>query len=121
MFIQDREIKLKRYIDSLTQAQPEFSIEAANLAWSIWVSLKEIFLDKNQLLDVPNAAPGARDNFMLVWSEQQYYLECEVFADGKIEFFYHNRDTNESWGEDTRKKEFSAEIIEKVSIFAHSR
>ncbi len=55
---------------------------------------------------------------MYTWSKSEYYLECEIFATGAIEFFYRNRNTREVRGEDTTLEQgFSTDILDKVSLF----
>jgi hypothetical protein len=71
-------------------------------------------------IEVPDACPGRRDNFMYTWSKEEHYLECEIFGSGEIEFFYRNRETGKNWGEDTTIAQvLSPVILEKVKLFTH--
>lgn len=115
--------KLRLYLDSLKNEVREardanFSERVLNLSWSVWKALKSLFEATGRCLEVPDACPGSKDNFMYTWSESEHYLECEIFATGEIEFFYRNRKTGEVWGEDTTLEQgFSTDILEKASFF----
>lgn len=114
---------LRLYLESLKNEVREardanFSERVLNLSWSVWKALKSLFEAKGECLEVPDACPGSKDNFMYTWSESQHYLECEIFATGEIEFFYRNRNTGEVWGEDTTLEQgFSTDILDKASFF----
>ncbi|WP_293156983.1 MULTISPECIES: hypothetical protein [unclassified Microcoleus] len=114
---------LRLYLDSLKNEVREardanFSERVLNLSWYVWNALKSLFEATGRCLEVPDACPGSKDNFMYTWSESEHYLECEIFATGEIEFFYRNRQTGEVWGEDTTLEQgFSADILEKASFF----
>lgn len=119
-----RHQELKAYLDTLRpQANSTgidgFTISVLDTAWQTWEKLKEYFLLKGLCLEVPDACPGQSDNFMYAWSKGEHYLECEIFGNKALEFFYQNRNTNEVWGEDTTlEQEFSAAVLEKVALFA---
>ncbi|WP_293330940.1 hypothetical protein [Microcoleus sp. CAWBG58] len=114
---------LRLYLDSLKNEVREardanFSERVLNLSWSVWKALKSLFEARGRCLEVPDACPGSKDNFMYTWSESEHYLECEIFGTGEIEFFYRNRKTGEVWGEDTTLEQgFSTDILEKASFF----
>lgn len=114
---------LRLYLDSLKNEVREardatFSERVLNLSWSVWEALKSRFEAQGLCLEVPDACPGSRDNFMYTWSKSEHYLECEIFATGEVEFFYRNRNTGEVWGEDTTLEQgFSADILDKASLF----
>lgn len=76
------------------------SEEVVNLATKYFWKLFDYFNFNNETLEVPDACPGLRDNFVYTWSKSEHYLECEIFGSGEIEFFYRNRNTGEVWGED---------------------
>ncbi|MGB0561799.1 MAG: hypothetical protein ACPGVO_08345, partial [Spirulinaceae cyanobacterium] len=98
--------------------ESEFSTAVIRNAWSVWQSLNRYFYASGQYLEVPDACPGEDDDFMYSWSTGEHYLECELFGNGAVEFFYRNRRTNEVWGEDTIKdSRFSAAIFEKLALF----
>jgi len=118
--------KLRSYMDSLKSKmkdmkQPEFSEKAIDLSWSVWEKLKKLLSQKGLSLEVPNASPGLSNNFMYVWKKNDHYLECEIFENGEIEFFYINnmdRKDEELWTEDTTfEQNFSDDILDKVSLF----
>jgi hypothetical protein len=114
---------LRLYLDSLKNEvrearEAKFSERVLNLSWSVWEALKSLFEAKGLCLEVPDACPGSKDNFMYTWSKSEHYLECEIFATGEIEFFYRNRNTGEVWGEDTTLEQgFSTDIFDKASLF----
>ncbi|WP_026098232.1 hypothetical protein [Kamptonema formosum] len=111
------------YLDSLKKearvtGETEFSEKVLDLSWSVWEKLKNLFEARGQCLEVPDACPGSRDNFMYTWSKAEHYLECEIFGTGEIEFFYRNRKNGAVWGEDTTLEQgFSKEIFDKASLF----
>ena len=115
---------LQVYIDSLRPRagsirEAEFTHKVLDVAWQVWNSLKKQLELQGSRLEVPDASPGHSDNFMYVWSRGSHYLECEVFGNGDVEFFYRNRKTNEVWGEDVRvEQEFSGAILDKAALFA---
>lgn len=116
-------LKLRVYLDSLKNeikeaGEAKFSERVINLSWSVWEALKSQFEAKGLCLEVPDACPGSRDNFMYAWSKHEHYLECEIFGNGEIEFFYRNRNSGEVWGEDTTLEQgFSTDILDKASLF----
>ncbi|MEG4582984.1 hypothetical protein QUA71_25715 [Microcoleus sp. MON1_C5] len=116
--------RLRLYLDSLKNEVREerdanFTEKVLNLSWSVWEELKSLFeKTKGLCLEVPDACPGSKDNFMYTWSKSEHYLECEIFGTGEIEFFYRNRNTGEVWGEDTTLEQgFSTDILDKGSLF----
>ncbi|QKQ75563.1 hypothetical protein [Nostoc sp. TCL240-02] len=115
---------LRTYLDSLrlranSTGIDGFTISVLDTAWQTWEKLKEYFSSKGLSLEVPDACPGESDNFMYTWSKGEHYLECEIFGNKEIEFFYQNRNTSEVWGEDTTlEQEFSAAVLEKAALFA---
>ncbi|WP_341734808.1 hypothetical protein [Microcoleus sp. EPA2] len=115
--------RLRLYLDSLKNEVREekdtsFTERVLNLSWSVWETLKIFFETKGLCLEVPDACPGSKDNFMYTWSKSEHYLECEIFGTGEIEFFYRNRNTGEVWGEDTTLEQvFSTDILDKGSLF----
>jgi len=120
---QQRYQNLRVYLDSLKNearvtGETEFSERVLNLSWSVWERLTSLFQARGQWLEVPDACPGSKNNFMYTWSKSEYYLECEIFGTGEIEFFYRNRNTGEVWGEDTTLDQgFSGDILDKASLF----
>ena len=119
-----RHQKLLNYIDSLRPEAianhgSEFSLSVLKNACQVWENLRELFSSKHLYLEVPDACPGYRDNFMYNWSKGEHYLECEIFGGGEVEFFYRNDKNNEIWGEDiTVDQGFSTTILNKVALFA---
>lgn len=115
--------ELELYLNSLRNElrrtkNTNFSERVLDLSWLVWETLKTQFVVKGLYLEVPDACPGSRDNFMYTWSRSEHYLECEIFATGEVEFFYRNRSTGEVWGEDTTLEQgFSTDILDKVSLF----
>ena len=120
---QQRYENLRVYLDSLKNearvtGETEFSERVLNLSWSVWERLTSLFQARGQWLEVPDACPGSKNNFMYTWSKSEHYLECEIFGAGEIEFFYRNRNTGEVWGEDTTLDQgFSGDILDKASLF----
>lgn len=104
---------LSKYIESL----PSKTL-SADKAQLIWDKLSDYFISIGKTLEIPDACPGETDVFMLTWDNSKHYLECKVFWNGAVEFFYRNKSNNEVWGEDTTfEQDFSKEILEKVSLF----
>ncbi|MDB9510190.1 hypothetical protein PN499_03065 [Kamptonema animale CS-326] len=121
---QQRSQGLRLYLDSLKNevrvtGEVEFSEKLIDLSWSLWETLKsQLFEVKGLHLEVPDACPGSRDNFMYTWSKAEHYFECEIFGTGEIEFFYRNRNNGQVWGEDTTLEQaFSTDILDKASLF----
>ena len=120
---QQRYEHLRVYLDSLKNearvtGETEFSERVLNLSWSVWERLTSLFQARGQWLEVPDACPGSKNNFMYTWSKSEHYLECEIFGTGEIEFFYRNRNTGEVWGDDTTLEQgFSGDILDKASLF----
>jgi hypothetical protein len=115
---------LEIYLESLKSevnesCKSQFAVAVLESAWKTWNSLSLYFARENLCLEVPDACPGQNDDFMYTWSKAEHYLECEIFGDGAIEFFYRNRKSGEVWGGDTTLEQgFSASILRKVSIFS---
>ena len=101
--------------------QSTYTIELLNIAWFVWLKLKYTFYKQGLKLMVPDACIGSNNNFMFAWRNDVHYLECEIFANGLVEFFYRNRTTNEVWGEDIAiEQSLTANIIDKVKLFTNS-
>lgn len=76
----------------------------------------------NKVLEIPDCCPSESNegdfHIILTWDKDEHYLECEIFNNGDIEFFYRNRFTKQDWGEDTTLTQpLSEEVIEKLSLF----
>lgn len=116
--------KLLNYLQTLRDEvrhneESEFTIALLDLAEQVWLSLRDNFQARSEYLEVPDACPGSENNFMYVWSKAEHYLECEIFGNGAVEFFYRNRSTGDNWGEDTTiGYGLSTTIFDKVSLFA---
>lgn len=115
---------LEFYIDSLrleakSTNESEFSVSVIDKSLHVWQELSKGFTQKGFWLEVPNACPGQNNDFMYTWSKDMHYLECEIFGNGAVEFFYRNRESGDIWGEDTTfERGFSAAIFEKVALFS---
>lgn len=115
--------RLRAYLETLrkeaiSSREIEFSEKVLDLSWSVWQKLNNWFETRELHLEVPDACPGFRDNFMYTWSKAEHYLECEIFGTGEIEFFYRNRKTGQVWGEDTTIDQgFSTDILHKARLF----
>jgi hypothetical protein len=115
---------LELYMESLrTEAKStnkaEFTVSLIDYSWQIWQELKQSLWKFNQMrVTTPNACPGPSNTFMYTWSKAEHYLECEVFENRTIEFFYRNRETDKAWEEDTTLENgFSVEILNKIALF----
>jgi hypothetical protein len=114
---------LQIYLDSLrseakSTGESEFTELVIHMAWQVWERLRSHFLSNDLCLEVPDACPGQRDNFMYTWSKGEHYFECEIFGSGEVEFFYRNRNSSEVWGEDTTlEQEFSTNILDRAALF----
>lgn len=115
----ERSQRLQAYLDSLhVNSISQERDDLLEYVWQIWVTLRDIFNKRGLCLEVPDACPGENE-FIYVWSKGEHYLECEVFIDESVEFFYKNCSTLEIWGEDTKLEDgFSSETLEKLSIFS---
>jgi hypothetical protein len=118
-----REEELKYYLDSLhseaaSSNEAEFTVFVIDYSWQVWQALSSRFLECDLCLEVPDACPGHSDNLMYTWSKSEHYLECEIFGNRAVEFFYRNRKSGEVWGEDTTLEHgFSTAILEKATCF----
>jgi len=78
---------------------------------------------EDKVLEIPDCCPSESNegdfHIMFAWDKNEYYLECELFSNGAIEFFYMNRINKEDWGEDydNLDQSISNELIEKLSLF----
>lgn len=115
----ERSQRLQAYLDSLyVDSSGQERDDFLKYVWQIWSTLRDIFDNRGLCLEVPDSCPGENE-FIYVWSKGEHYLECEVFVDESVEFFYKNRLTSEIWGEDTKLEDgFSIETLEKLSIFS---
>jgi hypothetical protein len=115
---------LETYIELLkSEAQEnyesQFTKSILEYSWQVWNALSLHFSRNSLCLEVPDACPGQNNDFMYTWSKAEHYLECEIFGDGGIEFFYRNRSSGKVWGEDTTLEQgFPTSILEKVELFS---
>lgn len=122
MFKQEHEDKdVELYLSSLrfqaTTGKAQFRESVIDIALELWQELRDYFLFLGFCLEVPDACPGQKNNFMYVWSRNEHYLECEILGED-IEFFYRNKITAQVWAEDTTfEKNFSTPLIDKISLF----
>jgi hypothetical protein len=107
---------LKDYLDSL---KTEFSdrVKFLDYCWDVWDYISGYFLlNKEKVLEVPDACIGNASGFMYTWRKDNFYLECEIFEDETIEFFYkyNNYVDSEEWnlGED-----ISANMLKRLMFF----
>lgn len=113
--------KLKEYIDGINhriykKEEREVSKYTLDTSWIVWKKLQHL-CNSVGVLTVPSACLGSDDNFMYTWSNSEHYMECEVFGNGAIEFFYRNDSNGETWGEDVYLDRGFEEILEKISLF----
>jgi hypothetical protein len=112
--------KMWNYLQSLShETENKCDKSVINISIEFWKKLKDHFKSRNVCLNVPDACLGYNHNLMFVWSNQEHYLECEIFSNQQIEFFYRNRNTNAVWGEDIEfnNHKFSDDILAKLSFF----
>ncbi|MEO1401224.1 MAG: hypothetical protein AAFV72_08185 [Cyanobacteria bacterium J06635_1] len=120
----EKALGLYLYLASLrTEAKSDdearVMLSILDIAERVWGKLNNHFEEGGRKLEIPDACAGDQDDFMYTWSKNEHYLECEIFGNGNIEFFYRNRHSSEVWGEDTTLDNgFSNAIFEKLSIFA---
>jgi hypothetical protein len=94
--------------------------ELAKLCEQVWFGL---VATHDRPFPLPAICPGDANNLMYTWNHGEHYLECEIFEQGEIEFFYRNRHTGETWGEDLTaaslltRNPFSQEVLQKTSLF----
>lgn len=76
---------------------------------------------RNLVLEIPDCCPNSNQeefHIMFTWNKDEHYLECEVFNNEEVEFYYRNRVTKQDWGEDTTLTQpLCEEVIEKLSLF----
>lgn len=123
----NNEDKLVKYLKSLKDEAIAINTSEDILlkAYSVWSKLRDTFFYKKpkQILEVPDCCPntGSEGEFhiMFTWTKDIHYLECEIFNNGDIEFFYRNRRIpSVGWGEDyTIGQTFSEDLIDKLSLF----
>lgn len=90
--------KLLVYMEKAKQGG--ISNEILDISLDTLCMLIDFINSKGLSLYIPNACPGENDNFMYVWSDDQHYLECEIFTNKIVEFFYKNKVNNTVWGID---------------------
>lgn len=111
---------LKNYIDSLRPENSTF----LDYCWEVWQHFNGYFLlQKAQVLEVPDACIGDGKGFMFTWEKDEHYLECEIFEDQSIEFFYKNKASNELAYSDASTLEdgFPDTLLHKMSFFVHKK
>lgn len=74
--------------------------EILNISLDTLSMLIDFINSKGLSLCIPDACPGENDDFMYVWLDNKHYLECEIFTNKVIEFFYRDRVNNNVWGID---------------------
>jgi len=98
-----------------------FTTKVLDNARQVLRNLNSHFRQDHLFLEPPDACPGESDNLMFVWNKVEHYLECEIFGNGAVEFFYKNRLTDERWGEDiTLESKLTPAIIKKLMLFVTS-
>jgi hypothetical protein len=115
---------LQYYLESLKSEavesfESQFTLTVLDYSWQTWKFLSDYFSARSLYLEVPDACPGQNNDFMYTWSRAEHYLECEIFGNGVVEFFYRNRSSGKVWGEDTTLEQgFTTSILEKVELFS---
>jgi len=109
-------ISVEDYLESI---ESEISRNTYINAARLYGRVCGYFLVKNLELQIPDACIGENDNLMYVWETVEHYLESEIFNDGKIEWFYRNKNTEENWGTDNSINEdnWSEDIWFFLSLF----
>jgi hypothetical protein len=90
---------LRDYLDSLKVEFPDRA-EFLDYCWDVWDYISGYFLlNKEKVLEVPDACIGDASGFMYTWRKDNFYLECELFENGAIEFFYKHKNflNTETW------------------------
>lgn len=88
-----RQQKLYHYLPDVKKAG-EITSSTTKIAWEAWCSLY-YFMDKR--LPVPDAGTGPDGQLLYVWDKGMHHFEMEIFPDAPAEFFYLNRETDETW------------------------
>jgi hypothetical protein len=114
--------KWESYVNELyTEAKTEdagFTTKVLDNARQVLQNLNSHFRRDHLFLEIPDACPGESDNFMFLWNKGEHHLECEIFGNGAVEFFYRNRSTNEVWGEDiTIESKLTPAIMKRLMLF----
>jgi hypothetical protein len=117
-----RNLALCGYLSDLVAIQA-ITPKLEQLSLMVWDRLQQAVLSGDRCLQIPSICPGHASNLMYTWNRDEHYLECEIFEQGEIEFFYRNRNTGETWGEDMTSallpldQPFSEEILQKTDLF----
>jgi hypothetical protein len=107
---------LKDYLDSLKAEFPDRA-EFLDYCWDVWDYLSGYFLlNKEKVLEVPDACIGDDYGFMYTWHKDNLYLECEVFEDKSICFFYKYKNYLDSKAWDLGK-DLPANIVNELINF----
>lgn len=112
------------YFDRLAVESAEagalFTKSAVDNSWRCWHQVSRKFEETFGLkLQVPNACPGDNDNVLLSWDDGKLHVECEVFGDGRVEFFKSDRSTEAFDGVDAEIDDpIAKQVLDWLTHFA---
>lgn len=66
-----------------------------DLVIEFWDQLTE---KTHRVVPIPVAGPTPQDSFMLSWNRGRHHFEVEVFSEGRFEWFYRDRKTDQFEG-----------------------
>jgi len=110
-----------KYLNGLlNEANPNsnFTKNAIHNTIKTWENINLHFSGLGKQIKVPNACPGENDNILIVWSQDSFYLECEVFGNGKREYFFRERLSGNNKSFDfLETEEETNEVYQLLNIF----
>jgi hypothetical protein len=106
-------MNLRPYIDSLKAEFPGRE-EFLDYCWDAWEYLSGRLSPKT--LEVPDACIGNASGFMYTWRKDNFYLECEIFEDRTIEFFYKQK-TEIDYEEWALGKDLPSIMVKRLMYF----
>lgn len=78
-----------RSMENLTQSSPEF----AKIVEDFFDNLKANFPPGN--LTFPTNSLHKEQSFVIIWENQQYYLDFEIYQNGELGYIYRDRLTTD--------------------------
>lgn len=88
----NREEEWRAFIASLANPPCAFDIKHISAVFTRWDELSSYF-DKQ--LSLPLTQPTNAGNIQLAWDKGRHYVEVDILPDGRLEWFYRDRETNE--------------------------
>ena len=95
-FVPSEDNKAKRLEGLLSDGQQagEISEATLNQSMTIWHNIKGIIPG---ILAAPSLDFMSEGRVLLTWNQGEHHLDIEIIPNAPIEFFYRNRNTDETW------------------------